>query len=77
MSADREPPDAETDLARRLDGDVDFGQSTRTSYATDASIYRVEPTGVVAASRASRGHQLHDHGVETRHPMELLARVVT
>ncbi|WP_135823700.1 FAD-binding and (Fe-S)-binding domain-containing protein [Halorussus ruber] len=36
------PPDL-----RGLDGEADFGETTRTLYATDASIYRVEPAGVV------------------------------
>jgi FAD/FMN-containing dehydrogenase/Fe-S oxidoreductase len=35
-----------TDLPT-LDGEADFGDATRTLYATDASIYRVEPAGVV------------------------------
>jgi FAD/FMN-containing dehydrogenase/Fe-S oxidoreductase len=30
-----------------LDGEADFGETARTLYATDASIYRVEPAGVV------------------------------
>ncbi|MGB9958733.1 FAD-binding and (Fe-S)-binding domain-containing protein (plasmid) [Haloferax prahovense] len=30
-----------------LDGEVDFGDRTRTLYATDASIYREKPAGVV------------------------------
>lgn len=30
-----------------FDGQADFGEMTRTLYATDASIYRVEPAGVV------------------------------
>ncbi|QZP39568.1 FAD-binding and (Fe-S)-binding domain-containing protein [Halobaculum magnesiiphilum] len=33
-------------LAVRLDGEVDFGAAARRLYATDASIYEVEPSGV-------------------------------
>ncbi|MFC7228615.1 FAD-binding protein [Salinirubellus salinus] len=33
-------------LAARLEGEVDFGESARRLYATDASIYEVEPSGV-------------------------------
>ncbi|WP_435362982.1 FAD-binding and (Fe-S)-binding domain-containing protein [Haloarchaeobius sp. DYHT-AS-18] len=35
------------DPLTRLDGEGDFGRTARTLYATDASIYRVEPAGVV------------------------------
>jgi FAD/FMN-containing dehydrogenase/Fe-S oxidoreductase len=34
-------------LADDLDGEVDFGEQARTLYATDASVYEVEPAGVV------------------------------
>jgi FAD/FMN-containing dehydrogenase/Fe-S oxidoreductase len=54
MSIDR-PIDASTPasegvdaLADRIAGDVDFSERTRRLYATDASIYQVEPAGVVA-----------------------------
>ncbi|MFC4542461.1 FAD-binding and (Fe-S)-binding domain-containing protein [Halosolutus amylolyticus] len=51
MSIDSEPrPGGPRDLAaldRRIDGDVDASDATRALYATDASIYRVEPAGVV------------------------------
>ncbi|WP_137285551.1 FAD-binding and (Fe-S)-binding domain-containing protein [Halorussus salinisoli] len=48
MSTDREAGrrSVPTDL-RGLDGDADFDETARTLYATDASIYRVEPAGVV------------------------------
>jgi FAD/FMN-containing dehydrogenase/Fe-S oxidoreductase len=32
---------------RSLDGEADFGETARTLYATDASIYRIKPAGVV------------------------------
>jgi FAD/FMN-containing dehydrogenase len=35
-------------LAERVAGDVDASKQTRRLYATDASIYQVEPAGVVA-----------------------------
>ena len=37
------PPD---DLETAINGEVDFGEPTRTLYATDASIYEVSPAGV-------------------------------
>lgn len=40
-------PDLATALERRVDGEVRFDEYTRELYATDASIYRVEPIGVV------------------------------
>ena len=43
--ADRER--IEKDLRRLVEGDVRFDLTTRTLYATDASIYRVMPVGVV------------------------------
>ncbi|WP_458210797.1 FAD-binding and (Fe-S)-binding domain-containing protein [Haladaptatus sp. NG-SE-30] len=48
MSTDRDAGKGAvpTDLPS-LDGEADFGETTRTLYATDASIYRVEPAGVV------------------------------
>ena len=46
-----QPPSAETGLARRLrseiEGDVLFDRASRGRYATDASIYQIEPVGVV------------------------------
>ncbi len=35
------------DLARLIEGEVRFGRHDRMLYATDASIYQVEPIGVV------------------------------
>ncbi|HYB56352.1 MAG TPA: hypothetical protein VEK12_09290, partial [Alphaproteobacteria bacterium] len=34
-------------LARELEGEVRFDPFTRGRYATDASIYQIEPIGVV------------------------------
>ncbi|QCC56414.1 FAD-binding oxidoreductase (plasmid) [Natronorubrum bangense] len=36
-----------TPLEGVLEGEADFGEPTRTLYATDASIYEVKPAGVV------------------------------
>ncbi|RBI60503.1 FAD-linked oxidase [halophilic archaeon] len=41
-----------TELAG-LDGEADFGETAQTLYATDASIYRVEPAGVVWPASAT------------------------
>ena len=35
------------ELARRVEGEVRFDQMTRALYSTDASIYQIEPVGVV------------------------------
>ncbi|WP_458188427.1 FAD-binding and (Fe-S)-binding domain-containing protein [Haladaptatus sp. NG-WS-4] len=48
MSVDRETErEAVPTGLPNLDGETDFGETARTLYATDASIYRVEPAGVV------------------------------
>ena len=45
------PPRADSELARRLrsevQGEVMFDRATRGRYSTDASIYQVEPIGVL------------------------------
>ncbi|MCH2136250.1 MAG: FAD-binding protein [Phycisphaerales bacterium] len=41
------PAEAVAELARRIDGEVRFGDHVRMLYATDASPYQVEPLGVV------------------------------
>ncbi|MHB9287130.1 FAD-binding and (Fe-S)-binding domain-containing protein [Halobacteriales archaeon Cl-PHB] len=52
-TADRDSPASLDALADRIEGEVDASQTTRRLYSTDASIYQVEPAGVVApASRA-------------------------
>ncbi|SEP24499.1 FAD/FMN-containing dehydrogenase [Halogranum amylolyticum] len=40
--------DSSSPLLRTIDGDVDFSEQTRLLYATDASIYRETPAGVIA-----------------------------
>ncbi|MCZ6548973.1 MAG: FAD-binding oxidoreductase, partial [Deltaproteobacteria bacterium] len=49
MSADRSRDYKEiaSELEKRLDGDVRFDRYSRLLYATDASIYEIEPIGVV------------------------------
>ena len=42
-----ETVDMVEELRRRVDGEVRFDKMTRALYSTDASIYRVEPIGVV------------------------------
>ena len=39
--------DLEQDLRRRVDGDVRFDTYSRLLYSTDASMYQMEPMGVV------------------------------
>ena len=37
----------EADLRKALAGEVRFDRATRALYATDASVYQIEPLGVV------------------------------
>jgi FAD/FMN-containing dehydrogenase/Fe-S oxidoreductase len=48
MSTDERNGVSPTPLDEAIDGDVDFGETARTLYSTDASIYQVRPAGVVA-----------------------------
>ncbi|APE94727.1 FAD-binding and (Fe-S)-binding domain-containing protein [Halodesulfurarchaeum formicicum] len=43
----RSHPDLAETLDTRVDGEVRFDQYTRQAYATDASLYQIEPVGVV------------------------------
>ncbi len=45
MSTDIPQP-ASPSLSEQLDGEIDFGEPTRTLYSTDASIYQQRPAGV-------------------------------
>jgi FAD/FMN-containing dehydrogenase/Fe-S oxidoreductase len=47
MGTTPDQPHAPASLERALAGEVDFGEPTRTLYATDASIYEEKPAGVV------------------------------
>ena len=42
-----ESTDLVEELRRLVDGEVRFDAITRSLYSTDASIYRIEPMGVV------------------------------
>ncbi|HLE19811.1 MAG TPA: hypothetical protein VJB88_01700, partial [Vicinamibacteria bacterium] len=44
--------DLEHELRRVVDGEVRFDKMTRLLYATDASMYQVEPIGVVIPRHA-------------------------
>ena len=44
--------DLDQRLRRQIAGDVLFDQFSRGRYATDASIYQIEPVGVVVPERA-------------------------
>ncbi len=39
--------DLEAELKKRIEGEVKFDRYTRLLYSTDASIYQIEPIGVV------------------------------
>lgn len=55
-----------------LDGDADFGRTARSLYATDASIYRAEPAGVVRP--ASRADVRRTVEYARRHDSSVVAR---
>ena len=44
--------DLEHELRRRIEGDVRFDTYSRLLYATDASMYQMEPIGVVIPRHA-------------------------
>lgn len=48
MSTDEPSGVSPTPLDETISGDVDFGETARTLYSTDASIFQVKPAGVVA-----------------------------
>ena len=47
MSGSRNYFEIEAELKKRIDGDVRFDRYSRLLYSTDASIYQIEPIGVV------------------------------
>jgi FAD/FMN-containing dehydrogenase/Fe-S oxidoreductase len=47
MSAGRDYFEIEAELNKRIEGDVRFDKYSRLLYSTDASIYQIEPIGVV------------------------------
>jgi FAD/FMN-containing dehydrogenase/Fe-S oxidoreductase len=47
MSVGRDYFEIEAELKKRVEGDIRFDQYSRLMYSTDASIYQIEPIGVV------------------------------
>jgi FAD/FMN-containing dehydrogenase/Fe-S oxidoreductase len=47
LSGSRDYREIEAELRKRVEGDVQFDKYTRLLYSTDASIYQIEPIGVV------------------------------
>ena len=47
LGRDPGAPDLAGRLARAIEGEVRFGAFDRARYSTDASIYQIEPVGVV------------------------------
>ena len=47
MSGSRDYFEIEAELKKRIDGDIHFDKYSRLLYSTDASIYQIEPMGVV------------------------------
>lgn len=57
------------DLRTVIDGDVRFGQHDRMLYATDASIYQVEPIGVVIPKHAADVERVVRYAAEHNFPI--------
>ncbi len=64
--------DLEHELRRALDGDVRFDPYSRLLYSTDASMYQVEPVGVVIPRHAEDVHAAVE--IAARHGAALLPR---
>jgi len=47
MSVSRDYFEIEAELKKRVEGDIHFDKFSRLLYSTDASIYQIEPMGVV------------------------------
>jgi hypothetical protein len=62
-------------LKRELAGDVRFGRHDRMLYSTDASIYQVEPLGVVIPADLSDLRILIEYAAEHRLPILPAVRV--
>ena len=60
------------DLARLIEGEVRFGRHDRMLYATDASIYQVEPIGVVIPRSSTDVERIV--GYAAQHGLPLLPR---
>src|SRR2546428_11053111 len=46
-NATRDYHEIEAELKKRVEGDIHFDRTSRLLYSTDASIYQIEPIGVV------------------------------
>jgi len=66
------PSPLQQDLARVLEGEVRFDPISRALYSTDASVYQIEPLGVVVPR--SRDDIVHTVGIAARHGVSITAR---
>src|SRR5919202_1528476 len=64
--------DLEHELRRRVEGDVRFDQYSRLLYSTDASMYQMEPIGVVIPRHADDVQAVIE--IANRESAPLLAR---
>ena len=64
--------DLRTDLESHLDGEVRFDKVSRALYSTDASVYQIEPTGVVIVQ--SRDDMLRTIECARKHGCSITAR---
>src|SRR5205823_4071212 len=60
------------DLERAIDGEVRFDRLSRALYSTDASVYQIEPLGVVVVR--SREDVVHAIEIARRHGCSITAR---
>ena len=60
------------DLTDALDGEVRFDAITRALYSTDASVYQIDPTGVVIVR--SREDVIRTIAIARRHGVSITAR---
>ena len=60
------------DLEGCIDGEVRFDRISRSLYSTDASVYQIEPTGVVVVR--NRDDVLRTIGIARRHGVSITAR---
>ena len=60
------------DLETAIEGEVRFDAVTRALYSTDASVYQIEPTGVVIVR--SRDDVVRALNIANRHGVSVTAR---
>ena len=70
-----EPRRIEADLAALVQGQVRFGRHDRMLYATDASIYQVEPVGVVVPRTIEDAQRVVGYCAEHGEPEQRLQKV--